>query len=488
MSIRLRLTLWYSSILAVTLLVFGIALYTFFSYKMNTDLRNELVIQAQEVNKGIRGYGVFFTLPDLREFKSAGIYLQSISIQGQIKRSTNLRSNLPYSEAAIALVLKGEDAFETIKVNQESNLLMYYSPLVLEGSLVGVLQVATTLDDMEQFLHNLWLVLIVIGLLTIFLAASAGWFLSRKALQPIENVIEAAGAVEKSADLSKRIDYDGPLDEIGRLTDTINGMLSRIEAMYTELDEAYRAQRRFVSDASHELRTPLTTIRGNVDLLEKVWKSTALQSGYENDSGGRLIQEGNVELSLEAMHDIASEAERMSRLVNDLLSLARADAGFAMNKEPVEMKPLVEEVLRRAQFLPRNAEWAAGDLGVLEGVQINGNKDYLQQLLFILIENAFKYTEQGHVTLDALQAGGQIGLRVSDTGIGMDKDEIPYIFERFYRADPSRGKKAGTGLGLSIAKWIIDAHGGSIEVKTRKDEGTTFTVWLPILGSLSYPG
>jgi signal transduction histidine kinase len=485
MSIRLRLTLWYSGILAVTLLVFGIGLYTFFNYKLNNDLRNELIMQAQEVNKGIRGYGVFYTLPDLREFKSAGIFLQSISIQGQIKRSSNLGINLPYSEESINRVLEGNDSFETISVNQESKLLMYYSPLVLEGSLVGVLQVATPFDDVEHFLYNLRLILIVIGLLTIFLAASAGWFLSRKALQPIENVIDAANAVEKSADLSKRIDYAGPRDEIGRLTDTINGMLSRIEGMYSELDEAYRAQRRFVSDASHELRTPLTTIRGNVDLLEKVWKSTALESGKESDTGIRVIQDGNVELSLEAMHDIASEAERMSRLVNDMLSLARADAGFTMSKEPVEMKPLIEEVIRRAQFLPRSAEWISGDLTMLDGIYVQGNKDYLQQLLFILIENAFKYTEAGHVKLDALYANGQVGIRVSDTGIGMDKDEIPYIFERFYRADPSRGKKAGTGLGLSIAKWIIDQHGGSIEVKTRKEEGTTFIVWLPVLTSLS---
>lgn len=484
MSIRLRLTLWYSGILAVTLLAFGVALYTFFQYKLHNDLRNELTAQAQEVNRSIRGYGLFYTLPDLREFKSSGIYLQSISLEGQVRRSSNLGSNLPYSQAAINAVLEGKHSFETISVNQEFNMLMYYSPLVLQGQLVGVLQVATLLNDAEQFLHSLRLILVAGGLMAIVLAASTGWFLSRKALVPIEHVIDAANAVEKSADLSKRIDYRGPRDEIGRLTETINGMLARIETMYNELDEAYSAQRRFVSDASHELRTPLTTIRGNVDLLEKVWKSTALQSGEEIGERGRLLGEDNVELSIEAMHDIASEAERMSRLVNDMLALARADAGFTMHREPVEVKPLVEGVVRRAQFLPRTAVWSVGDLTALDGMLVLGNKDYLQQLLFILIENAFKYTDQGEVALDALYVDGQVGLRVSDTGIGMDKDEIPHIFERFYRADPSRGKKAGTGLGLSIAKWIIDSHGGSIEVKTRKEEGTTFTVWLPSLSSV----
>jgi len=485
MSIRLRLTLWYSGILAATILVFGVALYTFLSYKMRTDLRNELVIQAQEVNREIRGFGFLYSLPDLREFKSSGIYMQSISIQGQVKRSSNLNSNLPYSEENINLALQGKGSYQMIQIGQ-FKLLMYYSPLVLEGSLVGVLQVATQVDDVEQFLNNLKLILIFVGLVAIFLAASAGWFLSRKALKPIENVITAANAIEKSADLDKRIDYNGPKDEIGRLTDTINGMLSRIQIMYSELDDAYRAQRRFVSDASHELRTPLTTIRGNVDFLEKMWKALPAIEGRrpDGDLPARPAGEESVELSLEAMHDIASEAERMSRLVNDMLSLARADAGFSMNRETVELKPLLDEVVRRAQFLPRSAEWVIGDLEPLEGAAVSGNKDYLQQLMFILIENAFKYTDEGKVELDALRMGGQVGLRISDTGIGMDKDEIPHIFERFYRADPSRGKKAGTGLGLSIAKWIIDQHGGSIEVKTRKEEGTTFVVWLPLLGTL----
>jgi two-component system, OmpR family, sensor kinase len=136
----------------------------------------------------------------------------------------------------------------------------------------------------------------------------------------------------------------------------------------------------------------------------------------------------NVTMSLEAMRDISDEAERMSRMVNDLLSLARADAGQTIHKDPVQMRPLVEEVVRRAQFLPRTAEWIVGDTAALNGVVINGNKDYLQQLLFIFIENGFKYTDEGSVRLDFIWMEHQIGLRISDTGIGMDKEEIPHIF------------------------------------------------------------
>lgn len=148
-----------------------------------------------------------------------------------------------------------------------------------------------------------------------------------------------------------------------------------------------------------------------------------------------------VELSLEAMRDISGEAQRMSRLVNDLLALARADAGFQIEKRELAVKPLLEEVARKAQMLPRSAEWIVGDLSPAEDISIYGNQDYLQQLIFIFIENAFKYTEHGFVRMDALRHGGQVGIRIADTGIGMEKEEVPHIFERFYRADVSRGQK-----------------------------------------------
>lgn len=203
-----------------------------------------------------------------------------------------------------------------------------------------------------------------------------------------------------------------------------------------------------------------------------------------------MSQSEREQMSLEALRDIADESERMSHLVNDLLSLARADAGYVMSKVLVELKPMVEEVVRRAQFLPRKAEWELGNIDVLEDLYVYGNKDYLQQMLFIFIENAFKYTPEGKVRLTAIRQDNQIGLKVDDTGIGMNEKEVPYIFERFYRADVSRGVTSGTGLGLAIAKWIIDEHRGSVEVVTKPGKGTSFIVWLPLAtvdGSGDYP-
>ncbi|MOA15095.1 Sensor protein SrrB [compost metagenome] len=171
----------------------------------------------------------------------------------------------------------------------------------------------------------------------------------------------------------------------------------------------------------------------------------------------------------------------MSTLVNDLLALARADAGYTMEKSPLELVPIMQEVVRKAQLLPRTAEWRVGDLSALEDVSVNANPNYLQQLLFIFIENAFKYTQEGYIELSAIRKEPLIGFVIQDTGIGMNPDEIPHIFDRFYRADESRGVTVGTGLGLSIAKWIIDEHHGSVEVTTREGYGTTFTIWLPIV-------
>ncbi|MBD0380145.1 sensor histidine kinase [Paenibacillus sedimenti] len=491
MSLRLRLTLWYSGILAVTMLLFGIVLYFFLNYFLYGQVRQELKRDADatysRVQKSfalsLKGLVIDLELEN-RDIYSTNTFLQLYNIQ---LKSYNRSANLQYYDVTLPITkatidkFKGTDAyFEKTKVVGQDFLI--YNHAIYENpdnpvNLIGVLQAAVPVGSYERTAVSLRYTLIIWAILTIIVAASVGWFLARKALKPIDQVIEAANQIESGDDLEKRILYDGPKDEIGRLTDTINGMLSRIQVTYSELDQAYRAQRRFVSDASHELRTPLTTIRGNVDLLEKMWKQTS--------GNTQLATADQMQMSLEAMHDIAGEAQRMSRLVNDLLALARADAGVMMEKSQVEMLPLVQEVVRRAQFLTHTAEWQVGNLDVLQDAIVYGNRDYLQQLIFIFIENAFKYTREGSVSLDATRNDGFVGIRIADTGIGMDKEDVPHIFDRFYRADLSRGQTSGTGLGLSIAKWIIDEHGGSVEVTTRKDEGTTFMIWLPASFPLS---
>ncbi|MBD2845759.1 HAMP domain-containing histidine kinase [Paenibacillus sp. IB182496] len=480
MSIRLRLTLWYSSLLAITLLAFGIALFLYVNHMTYNDMKSRLMQEANRLE--IEGTRINLFQIDLHpRITNRDLIIQLVNYtNGDVKRSNQLieeQITFPYPGPAGDVT----PGFTEIRVSGLNYpFILYQHPIVADNIVIGLLQVASYTESEARFLENFRNTLVLSSLAVVLLAFTIGLFLARKSLQPIENVIRAASQIDSGSNLSVRIPYEGPAgDELGRLTGTLNGMLERLEKAYNELDEAYKAQRRFVSDASHELRTPLTTIRGNIDLLEKMWRPR-LGSGDGQATRDLVVDHDQAQMSMEAMQDISEEARRMTRLVGDMLSLARADAGYMMQKTDVQLLPIVQEVARRAHLLPRRAEFCVGDLSALSGAVIRGSADYLRQLLFIFIENAFKYTEQGEVELRAIAVSGQAGLIVRDTGIGMDAEEVPHIFERFYRADVSRGKTAGTGLGLSIAKWIIDEHGGSIEVKTRQGEGTTFVIWLPV--------
>lgn len=480
MSIRLRLTVWYSGILAVTLMLFSVAIYAFVYFNTYQDLRDRLLDQATHteilpVPVDSTRVQLWISQEDHNRLTEAGF---------RVKLGNYTDSSLELSDTGS--FFKSPPAnkipIEPQQVQYKSRTyLVYYSPILNldqaisgpKNQILGVRIVATDMTDSQQLFGDLRVTLIVGSLATLFIAFTLGLFLARKSMAPIGKVIKAANQIQDGKDLSVRIDYDGPADEIGQLISTVNGMFGRTEVFYKELAEAYTAQRRFVSDASHELRTPLTTIRGNVDLLQKAWNK-------KPDEAPHLDEAMLKELSMEAINDISDEAKRMSRLVNDMLSLARADAGQTIMKDALPAGELLEEVVRRAQFIPHRADWQPDVSPQLHEYFVYGNKDYLQQMLFIFIENAFKYTPEGIVTLDTVLYPDQIGIRISDSGIGMDQEEVPHIFERFYRADESRGVTPGTGLGLSIAKWIIDAHEGSVEVVTAKGKGTTFVIWLPL--------
>ncbi|RXZ84205.1 sensor histidine kinase [Paenibacillaceae bacterium] len=494
MSIRLRLTLWYSGLLAVTLLAFGITLYLVVSYNTYNGVKSQIYRQVESLQ--ITPVKDLFERLELivrpNSIQSQELYIQVINYTTKphiVSKTTNLSGvQLAFPDSASEI----EDGF--VKTTMEGySFLVYQKQLKLAatGERIGLLQVAAITERERLIMDTLRTFLIFSSIAVVLIGFTIGLFLARKALRPIDNVIEATNRIKNGSNLSVRIQREEPNDEMGRLTDTLNSMLARLETTYNELDEAYKTQRRFVSDASHELRTPLTTIRGNIDLLEKMWQpelkklaASEQTRGEGSDPAGSALISFDREIaimSMEAMRDVSDEAKRMSRLVSDLLSLARADAGYVMERTPTQLLQIMEDVARNAQLLPRTVELRVADLSALNGVMVNGNKDYLRQLIFIFIENAFKYTTSGYVELQAQIVSGQAGIVIQDTGIGMNMEEVPHIFERFYRADVSRGKTAGTGLGLSIAKWIIDEHGGSIEVKTREGEGSTFIVWLPVV-------
>jgi two-component system OmpR family sensor kinase len=271
-------------------------------------------------------------------------------------------------------------------------------------------------------------------------------------MRPVDRMTRTARAIGDSGDLSRRLEEPKERDELRRLASTFNDMLTR-------LDQAFSTQRRFLADASHELRSPLAAIRTNVE---------ALLRGADSDPKER-------EASLRA---IARETDRMGRLVADLLALARADAGQPLVQKRVELDAVLIEAYQQERRLAEGVEL---NLGELEQVQVLGDPDRLKQLVLNLVDNALRYTPPGgEVTLDVTREGDWAVLRVSDTGVGIPREHIPHIFDRFYRVDSPRTRHSGgTGLGLAICKWVAEAHGGRIEVSSTVDSGSVFSVYLP---------
>jgi len=469
MSIRLRLTLWYVLLLAVILVVFSGALYAILSYSLFNEVDRTLQTRAAEVQNGadaalqvqsdirtLFGRGRLI-LPGADTFATPGIYVQIMAPDGTaVSRSENLGDQtLDVSSTVLDHVKQSDSVFANTLAGRVP-LRMFVAPLNAHGQAVGVIVVAQSLQPVNDTLRRLASLLafgIVGGLLV---ASIVGALLARSALAPIDRMIESARGIESAGDLTRRIEQPRTRDEVGWLAETFNELLARIE-------ELFRVQQRFVADVSHELRSPLTVIRGNLDLLRR----GAFEKVAERDA------------SLAA---IDSESARMQRMVQDLLLLAQADAGVQIQKQIVELDTLLLEVYRQVRL---TASGVKVSWGCEDQAQILGDRDRLKQLFVNLVDNAIKYTPSGgEVTLSLERDSAWVYVTIADTGVGIPPQDLPKIFDRFYRVDKARSReKGGTGLGLAIVKWIVDAHGGTIDVKSQLGKGTTFTVALPLASS-----
>ncbi|HEX3031496.1 MAG TPA: HAMP domain-containing sensor histidine kinase [Bacillota bacterium] len=467
MSIRMRLTLWYSSLLGLTMLVFGIFLFVFLSHNLRSEVDQAITNLSDQVVRSVTVVGdlplplIQVVLPDVDVFATPDTYLQVVRENGEIiARSGNLgHQTLPLSEETLLYSVKGKGFFETISSGKQT-LRIYNLPLTYNNKIIGLLQVGRALAPVERALSRLSLVLLFSAIGLVILAGMTGWVLAGVALKPIGYLTRATEEIKEARDLQRQIPYRGPEDEIGELTDTINDMFARLHHAYTSLEESVAAQKRFVANASHELRTPLTVISGNVELLRRM---------DELDEATRK----------EVLEDIVADTGRLTRLVNDLLSLARADAGYEMPLEVLNLQEIVAEIERQAPLLRGNVEFTGLPRETQGPVRVIGNADYLQQLLLIILDNALKYTPAGgRVWLTLEDRPGLVGLAVHDTGQGIIQEDLARIFQPFFRADKARVGR-GTGLGLSIAQWIVEKHGGTIEAVSTIGEGSTFTIWLP---------
>jgi signal transduction histidine kinase len=335
------------------------------------------------------------------------------------------------------------------------SLRVYLAPLRIPQSLLaasygGVVEVVQDKQTYNQIQNRLDETLFLVIPLGVLVALIAGWWIARAALRPINRISRTVSAIGGSRDLTRRLNFVGPEDEIGRLAATFDGMMDRLE-------QVFDTQKRFIADASHELRTPLTAIRGNADLMARAPSDEERQA---------------------CLASIRSESQRMGRLVADLLLIAEADvAEQQLHTRKVELDELVREIYRSAQVL------AAGKVEVVldsvEPVTLQADPDRLKQLVLNLVDNAVKFTPAGGtVSLAVSEDGGGARIDVSDSGVGIPPEEQEAIFQRFYRMEASRSKR-GHGLGLSISAWIAQAHGGRIGVRSELGKGSTFSVYLP---------
>ncbi len=473
MSIRLRLALYYGALFAVILLLvmfFGYAIHARSEYD---DLDRALVVSA---GHAAAEAATVAGGPQLVQGRSdLEIALRLYNSSGVLQDSSLGTETLPSIEPQAVLQTPAGPAYDAITqlvppimsspvirdpsgafgllTTPEQRWRVYVVPLDRGGTNAGYIETLTPLGHIDDSIQAFRILLPVLWLTSLIVALVTSWAIAGRALRPIARMTQTARTITLSHDLSSRIESPPHLDELGRLAKTFNEMLLSIET-------AYRAQQRFISDASHELRAPLTAIQGNLELLRR----------------HRALPEADRE---EALTEVERESTRLSRLVADLLVLARADAGVSLKRCPVDLDAIVLEAYKEARHLSQGQTLT---LDPFEPARVEGEEDRLKQLVLILLDNAFKYTPvNGQVTLGLHRRDTDVEIVVRDTGVGIAPEDLPLVFERFYRADPARSRDpGGTGLGLPIARWIVDQHEGEIKLESQPGQGITAIVQLPL--------
>lgn len=485
-SLRWQLALWYAALLGIILVVISLLAYSFHSASHYDEVDRTLVGAAIHATSQLRADGDGYRLengvrlPPAEEFASPDVFVRLYDPEGQVlAASIRAMNQLQIDPRLVAsspripengggfgwlvypLVNRGhpiqfqDGGFSTVTLpGNGGRVRLYALPLRFEGKIVGYLETGASLAHLDSSMEQMSTLLVASSIIGLLVALFGGWVIAARALRPVSSMATTARAISTSRSFSKRLSPLGRRDELGQLATAFNEMLSNLE-------EAYRTQQRFVADASHELRAPLTALLGNLELLERVPDLPEAEKA-------------------EMVACLRQELGRMSRLVSDLLALAHADAGQRLVIEkPVELDRLLLEVFRDARVLARGQKLYVRELDQL---QVVGDPDRLKQLLLILVDNAIKYTPPGGgVSLGMRRSNGWVEIFVEDTGIGISDEDLPHIFERFYRADKARSRElGGSGLGLSIAKWIVEQHAGTISVASVPGRGSRFTVRLPL--------
>jgi signal transduction histidine kinase len=466
---------WYSALAGLVFLILGIVSYAFHIRAHYDELDLALASSANHA-----AGEVVITNQNPRLMTSSGaldIALRLYNQDGNLVEGLPADGTLPPLNPEEILINPVDHPFEAIAnwvpstaniphlnpdgafgliATEDQRWRDYAVPIVVNGRTAAYVEAITSLRRLDASMQTFRQTLLALGaasLITVFLIS---WATASGALRPISRMIEAAQSIARSRDFSHRVEGSVRQDELHNLASAFNEMLAGLE-------ESYRAQQRFVSDASHEMRAPLTAIQANLELLER---QRNLPPSEQK----------------EALDEASREAHRLTRLVADLLVLARADTGMSLVHKPVELDRIMLEAVAESRHLTQGQTLEVDDLNA---VTLSGDEDRLKQLILIVLDNAIKYTPPtGKIIAQLESQESSAIIHIEDSGVGIPADALPHVFERFYRADPARRRDpAGTGLGLSIAQWIVQQHNGTIHIESQPGQGTSVTIKLPLLSS-----
>jgi two-component system OmpR family sensor kinase len=483
-SVRARLTWWYTGVLALVLLAFAFATYFFFEHTISTrsddDLAEmsgafaETVRAEQSDQEGVQGNIEAGAREAIREFRFRDhefyVFDDQVRLIGStIDLDVSMKDRPPLALTPIATpdlqrlvtdAIANDHALATVRQGR-ATFRAYAEPVVV-GDHHEAVVVARSLQNQRAIMEDFQDGLFIAIPLALLCASAGGYFLARKSLAPVV-VMSGRVAQMSAANLKERLPIANPSDELGRLALVFNELLARLEGSFEQ-------QRRFMADASHELRTPIAIVRGEAEV--------ALSQPVRREAEYRE--------SLAIVHD---EARRLTHIVEDLFTLARADAGqYPLHFTKHSLDELVIECVRSVRTLAqqRGISLRFNPPGEMP---FHGDEELLRHLCMNLLDNAIKFTPRGgSVSVDWERHDGEYVLTVSDTGPGIPREAQPHIFERFFRVDKTRSRAEGgfgAGLGLPIARWIAEAHHGRLELRHSTPDGSAFVVCLPVPTSSS---
>jgi heavy metal sensor kinase len=457
-SIRFRLSAWYFAALTLALLAFGIGTWLTMRMSLHDTVDDSLRNRFDGVREFMEAHIDARSLEANRhEFSEHSVLRPG----GDIYQVCDSQGNWLYRSGALATndvkitlpsKLPPRGRFENLEV-QQTPLREYSAPAQVHGQFYTI-QIAEPVEEVAEALAKYRFALFLLIPTVLALASGGGYWMSRRALAPVDRIIHDAQSVS-SQSLQKRLDVPQTNDELQRLSETLNQMLQRLELAFQRITQ-------FTADASHELRTPIAVIRTTAELALRRLRSSA---DYES-----------------ALRDILLQSERTTELIDNLLTLARADTGKSdLHLIPTDLSKAISEAVETGRKLAETKGIEFSDSTMNGNIMVKGDAQAFTRLALILIDNAVKYTPSpGSVSLRLASSGGFAVFEVSDTGIGISPHDLPHIFERFYRADPARGNKGGAGLGLAIAHWIAQQHGGEIKVESTSGSGSKISVFIPL--------